>query len=327
MTRLSKTILAGLATAALLAGAPETTLAQSYPTKPIRLVVPAAPGGISDLTARILADWLDKATGQRVLLEHKPGAGGNVGADIIAKAAPDGYTLCLISTGNVAINPFVYKAMPFDALTDLVPVAPIVSSDQVVIVNSNLPVRNLQELIDLAKREPGKLNFSSAGVATTVHLAGELFAHMAGVKLVHVPYRGAGPAVADLATGQVQASFIGLGAIRGQLQAGTIRALAVAGPKRLSALPDVPTATEAGLPGYEFQSWFGVVTTKGTPPEVVAILNRHINAMLDDPDIQKRMQELGMEPLKETPEQYAARIKRDFQVYGDIVRRANVTLD
>ena len=303
------------------------TLAQAYPTKTIRMVVPFAPGGVNDLLARLVADHLEKTLGQRVLVETRPGAGGNIGAEIVAKAPPDGHTLCLIQSGNVAINPFLYKDMTFDALNDLVPVAPVSTSPQLVSVYTKLPVSSLRELIALAKREPGKLNHASPGNGTSPHLAAELFAHMAGIQLVHVPYRGVAPALVDLAAGQVQLTFLGPAAIDGQLKAGTIRPLAVARSTRLKTLPDVPTADEAGLPGYEFSTWFGVVASKGTPADIVAVLNRHINAMLDDPDVQKRLAGIGMEPLKESTAQFAQRIKTDYDKFGAIVQRAKVTLE
>ena len=317
--------LAALA-AVLLCGANDAR-AQTFPSKPIHIVVPAAPGGISDLLSRLTADHFDKAFGQRALVENKPGAGGNVGVDIVAKAAPDGHWLALIQFGNLGVNPHLFKDMPFDALTDLVPVAPIAASPQLILVNAQVPAQNLKEFIAYAKANPGKINYGSAGVGTSLHLAGELFAHMIGAKMVHVPYRGAAPAVVDLASGQIQLGFIGYSAVKSQLADKSIRALAVARAARVKALPDLPTVDEAGLPGFEVVTWFGLVTTRGAPREAVAALNRAIQQMLDDPAVAKRLLDGGMEPLTETPAQFAARIKQDYDKYGAIVKAANIKLE
>jgi tripartite-type tricarboxylate transporter receptor subunit TctC len=321
-------LLAGVAAAMVsLLGPLPPAGAQEYPTKPIRLVVPAAAGGISDILARLLSDHLNRAFGQPVVVDNRGGAGGNLGADLVAKASPDGYSLCLIQIGNVSINPHLFKDMPFDALTDLVPVAPVASSAVIVTATPALAANTLTELIALAKREPGKLNYGSAGVGTSTHLAGELLAQMTGIKLVHIPYRGMGPALVDLAAGQTQLSFVGLAPIKSHLDAGTLKALAVAQPKRLGAAPQIPTADEAGLPGYEFTTWFGVVTTKGTPAVIVRKLNGEINAMLKDPVVDKRLLDSGMDPMLESPEQFAARIKKDYDKYGAIIKTANIKME
>jgi tripartite-type tricarboxylate transporter receptor subunit TctC len=304
--------------------------AQTYPSKPIHIIVPAAPGGISDLLSRLTADHFDKtfaASGQRALVENKPGAGGNVGVDIVAKAAPDGHWLALIQFGNLGVNPHLFKNMPFDALNDLVPVAPIAASPQLVLVNAKVPATTLKEFIAYAKANPGKINYGSAGVGTSLHLAGELFAHMIGTKMVHVPYRGAAPAVVDLVSGQIQLGFIGYSAVKSQLADKSIHALAVSRATRIKALPDLPTVDEAGLPGFEVVTWFGLVTTKGVPRETVATLNRAIHQMLDDPAVTKRLLDGGMEPLTETPAQFADRIKKDYDKYGAIVKAANIKLE
>jgi len=304
--------------------------AQTYPSKPIHIIVPAAPGGISDLLSRLTADHFDKtfaASGQRTLVENKPGAGGNVGVDIVAKAAPDGHWLALIQFGNLGVNPHLFKNMPFDALNDLVPVAPIAASPQLVLVNAKVPATTLKEFIAYAKANPGKINYGSAGVGTSLHLAGELFAHMIGTKMVHVPYRGAAPAVVDLVSGQIQLGFIGYSAVKSQLADKSIHALAVSRATRIKALPDLPTVDEAGLPGFEVVTWFGLVTTKGVPRETVATLNRAIHQMLDDPAVTKRLLDGGMEPLTETPAQFADRIKKDYDKYGAIVKAANIKLE
>jgi tripartite-type tricarboxylate transporter receptor subunit TctC len=298
--------------------------AQDYPTKPIRLIVVTAPGGLMDVAARICADHLGHAFNQRIVVENRGGSGGNLGAEAIAKAEPDGYTIGLVQVGNVAINPYVYPDLPFDPLNDLVPVAPVTSSPILVVANAKVPANDLRELIALAKREPGKLSYGSGGAGTAPHLAGEMFKMAAGIDLLHVPYRGVGPAVNDLVGGHVQLTFAGWGAVRSPVEAGLAKVLAVAQSKRLVAAPQFPTAAEAGLPGYEFVTWFGLVAPKGTPAPVIATLSRHIHAMQDDSAVQARLAESGLEALKETPEEFGARIRRDYARFGDIVKAAKL---
>lgn len=311
--------------ALILATALAPAAAQTYPTaRPIRIIVPAAAAGVSDVVARLTADYLGRALGQTVIVENRPGAGGNVGADVTAKAPPDGYNLCMITVGNVAINPFIYKDMPFDALKDLVPVAPVAELPQVVVINATLPVHSLKELIAYAKERPGKLNYGSAGVGTTTQLAAELFAQMGGIKLVHVPYRGAAPAVQDTAAGQVQMTFVGLGSAQPLLATGKIRVLAVASKSRMAGAPDLPTSAESGLPGYEFSTWLGLVTARGTPAPVIATLNNAVEAMVADAAIQKRLVDGGLEPMKATPAEFAARIQADYKKFGGLVKVAGL---
>jgi tripartite-type tricarboxylate transporter receptor subunit TctC len=303
---------------------PIVALAQDYPNKPIKLVVVTAAGGLMDVAARITADHVGKALGQRIVVENRPGVGGNIGAEAVAKADPDGYTLGLIQLGNVAINPYIYKDMAFDPLTDLVPVAPVTSSPILVVANAKVPANNLKELIALAKREPGKLSYASAGQGTVPHMAGELFKSLAGVNILHVPYRGAGPAVNDVVGGHVQLTFVGWGAVRGPVEAGQAKVLAVAQATRLKATPQFPTSAESGLPGYEFATWFGVVAPKGTPAPIIAKLAAAIHAMQDDPAVQKMLTDGGLEALKESPEQFGARIRRDHDRFRDIVKAAGL---
>lgn len=299
--------------------------AQTFPTvKPIRIIVPAAASGVSDVMARLTADYLGRALKQTVIVEDRPGAGGNVGAEVTALAPPDGYTLCMITVGNVAINPFIYKHMPFDALTDLVPVAPVAELPQVVVINAALPVHSLKELIAYAKARPGKLNYGSAGVGTTTQLAAELFAEMGGIKIVHVPYRGAAPAVAATAAGQVEMTFIGLGSAQPLLPTGKIRVLAVASKTHLAAAPQIPTAAESGLPGYEFSTWLGLVTARGTPAQAIGILNRAVAAMVKDPATLKRLSDSGLEPMSGTPAEFEARIRADYAKFGKLVKLAGL---
>jgi tripartite-type tricarboxylate transporter receptor subunit TctC len=304
--------------------APMTARAQDWPTKPIRLIVVTAAGGLMDVAARVAADNLDKTLGQRLVIENRAGSGGNIGAEAVAKADPDGYTLGLVQLGNIAINPHVYTDMTFDPLVDLIPVAPITSSAILVVANAKLPANDLKELIALAKKEPGKLSYGSSGNGTAPHLAGEMFKAAAGVDILHVPYRGAGPAVNDVVGGHIQLTFVGLGAVRAPVDAGLAKILAVAQPQRLKSAPQYPTSAEAGLPGYEFVTWFGIVAPKGTPAPIIAKLVKHIHAMQDDPEVQRKLADGGLEALKETPEQFGARMRRDYDRFRDIVKAAKL---
>ena len=262
MTRLAAAMLVAAACFGSSAFAAE---ADDYPSRPIRLVVPAAPGGISDLLARLVSDDLDRNFGQRVIVDNRGGAGGNLGAEMVAKAAPDGYSLCLIQFGNVAVNPHLYKNLSFDPLKDLVPVAPVASSAQMVVAYPGLPANNLTELIALAKQEPGKISYGSAGIGTSTHLAAELLEQMAHIKLLHVPYRGMGPALVDLTAGRVQLAFVGLAATKSQIDAGTLKVLAVAQPTRLKAAPNIPSADAEfiGLQAPEDALLLNIVTLHG----------------------------------------------------------------
>jgi tripartite-type tricarboxylate transporter receptor subunit TctC len=298
--------------------------AQEYPNKPVRLIVNTAAGGLMDVAARVAADQLGKTLGQRFVIENRSGSGGNIGTDAVVKSAPDGYTLGLIQLGNVAINPYVYSDMPFDPFTDLVPIAPISSSPILITANAKLPADNLKELIDLAKREPGKLSYGSAGPGTAPHLAGEMFKSVAGIDILHVPYRGAGPAVNDMVGGHIQLTFVGLGAVRSAVDAGLAKVFAVSQSKRLSAAPQFPTSAEAGLQGYEFVTWFGIVAPKGTPEAIVTKLVQHIHAAQDDPQVQRALSESGLEVLKESPSQFQARMRSDHDRFRDVVKAANL---
>jgi tripartite-type tricarboxylate transporter receptor subunit TctC len=301
--------------------------AQDYPSKPVRLIVATAPGGLMDVPARLLADHFEKAFGQRLLVENRGGAGGVLAGDAVSKAPPDGYTLGQIQMSNAAVNPFLVKDMPFDPLSDLAPVAPLSSSPVVVAIGAKVPAGSLAEFIALAKREPGKLNYGTAGRGTTPHLAGELFSLAAGVQLTAVHYRGAGPALADLLAGQVQAAFVGLGVVRPHMAAGTVKVLAVSQSTRLQAAPGIPTAAESGLPDFELNTWFGIVAPRRTPERIVATLARMIHGMQDDPAVLKRFAENGLEPLRESPAQFAARMGRDHERMRAIVKAAGLTAE
>jgi len=327
MTATTRCVAIALTVAGMIVALPDMAAAQSYPTKPIRVVVPGAAGGISDIVARLMSDRLDKTLNQRILVENRGGAGANLGAELVAKSAGDGYTLCLCNVGNVAILPHMLKDMTYDAMTDLVAVAPIGETPELVAVNAKFPVKTFQDLIAYAKANPGRVNYGTPGPGSPPHLAGVLMERLAGVQLTHIPYKGAAPAVIDLSTGQIEMAIAGLGSYFAQFKAGTIRILVAAHPHRLKSLPDVPSAPEAGLPGFEATVWFGVLAPKGTPGEVIALLNRRINEMLDEPDIVKKLEEGGLEVMRQTPAEFAAQIKRDNAKWGEIVKSTDVKME
>ncbi len=297
---------------------------QTFPNRPIRMVVTAATGGITDIMARVMAEPMGRTLGQPLIVENRPGAGGNIGTEFVVKAPPDGYTLVIVNVGTIAIHRWIYDSMPFDPINDLVPVAPVGDGASILAVHAKLPARTLKEFIELAKATPRKLNYGSAGNGTMPHLSAEVFAHMTGTQFVHVPYKGANPAAVDLATGQIDVAFIAYGSMRAQMAAGHVRALAVGSKERLGALADVPTFDEAGLPGYDVTNWFGVFAPKGTPRDVVATLNTHIGRIFDDAPTVKRLQDGGIVPMREFPDAFAKRIIADDAKWRDVVRRIGV---
>ncbi|HZT63839.1 MAG TPA: tripartite tricarboxylate transporter substrate binding protein [Burkholderiales bacterium] len=298
-----------------------------YPVRTIRLVAGTAPGGITDNLARISAEGLSGRLGRLVVVENKAGATGNLAIEHVAKSPPDGYTLLLVAGGNVVITPFLYASLPFDPLNDIVPVFNIAGAPQLLVVPGALPVRDLAEFIALARANPGKLNYASAGPGSTTHLAADHFARLAGVQLVHVPYRGAGPALTDLLAGRVQMLSVGLSPVQVHLRSGALRALAAASKTRLAAAPEVPTAAEAGLPGWEMTTWFGIFAPKGTSPEVVQAVNTAMQAVIDDPKTRRRMIESGMEPIGGPAQAFAERVRSDYRTWEKVVRASGVKLD
>src|SRR5690349_7592555 len=304
---------------ALLAGAFFSGVAMSqpaaYPAKAIRLVAGTAPGGITDYLARVSAEGLSEQLGRQVVVENKAGATGNVAIEHVAKSLPDGYTLLLVAGGNVVITPFLYGSLPFDPLTDIVPVFNIAGAPQLLIVPGTLPAKTLAEFIALARASPGRLNYASAGAGSTTHLAADHFARLAGVELVHVPYKGVGPALADLVAGRVQMLSVGLSPVQAHLKSGALRALAAASRTRLAAAPDVPTAEEAGLPGWEMTTWFGIFAPKGTSSEIVHLVNASMQAVIDDPKARKRMLDSGIEPIGGSAESFASRVREDYRAW------------
>ncbi len=308
------------ATLAVLA--PHPAAADAYPAKPIRLVVAFPPGGGTDIIARSIAHKLAERFAQQVVVDNRPGAGGNIGTDIVAKSAPDGYTILMGSAGPLAINASLFAKMPFDPIKNLAPVTLAASTPNVLVVHPSLPARTVKELIALARAKPGEINFASSGHGTPAHLAGELFNSMAGVKLVHIPYKGAAPALADLLGGQVQIMFSTMPPALPHVKDGKLRALAVTSRKRSPATPELPTMDEAALPGFEAITWHGVVVPAGTPAAIIARLNREIVAILHLPEVVERLSGQGAEALGSTPEEFAAYIKSESAKWAKVVRES-----
>jgi tripartite-type tricarboxylate transporter receptor subunit TctC len=294
--------------------------AQDYPSRPITLIVPYAAGGGNDVMARAAADKMSRTLGQQVVIENRGGAGGSIATRQIARSAPDGYTLGLGGTGTLAINPTLYPNVGYDPRKDFAPVGLIATSPLVVVVNPALPVRSVPELIDLARKEPGKLNFASAGTGSGIHLAAEYFATLAGIKLTHVPYKGSSPALTDLVGGHVSIYFSSLPPAVGLVKEGKVRALAVTSTKRSAIFPDLPTVAEVALPGYEAVLHYGIVAPAGTPRAIIDKLGVALRAAVMSDDLQARLADDGAEPLASTPEEYAADIDREETKWSAVVK-------
>ena len=301
--------------------------AQTYPSKPVRIVAPFPPGGVADVLARALQPGLQEALGQQVIIDNKPGAGGNIGAEIVAKADPDGYTLLLASAGILTINEFLYSKMPFDPAKAFAPITVVGDMPNIVVVNPKTGLTTLKALIDKAKAEPGKLNFGSAGNGTTTHLAVVLLEQAAKIKLAHVPYKGAAPAVQDLVAGQIDGLVDNPPLVLGHIRSGALTALAWAAPQRMAILPDVPTAAEAGLPGFEASSWFALVAPAGTPKEIVAKLNAETAKILKDPKMIELFAGRGVRLVGNSVEAFTAFIPPERARWGEIVKTSGVKLD
>jgi tripartite-type tricarboxylate transporter receptor subunit TctC len=311
--------------AAVLASA--SAHAQDYPTRPITLVVPYAAGGGNDVMARIVADKMSRTLGQQIVVENRAGAGGTIATRQVAKAAPDGYTLVIGGTGTLAVNPTLYANVGYDPRKDFSPVGLIGTSALIVLVHPAVAAKSIRELIDLAKKDPGKLNYASAGVGSGIHLGTVLFEQMAGIQLTHVPYRGTGPALTDLVGGHVAIYFSSLPSAVGIAREGKVRAIAVTGSKRSDVFPDVPTVAEAALPGYEAVLHYGIVAPAGTPRPIVDKLNAALREALASPDTKERMAKDGTEPLPSTPGEYAADIDREETKWSAIVRKSGAKVE
>lgn len=294
-----------------------------YPSRAIRLIVPAAPGGGTDFTARMIAQKLTESMGQTVIVDNRPGAAGNIGVEIAAKASPDGYTLVMPIT-SFSINPHLYAKLPFDTIKDFAPVVLASSAPLFLVINPSVPAKSVSELIAVAKSKPGQLNYANSGNGTTAHLAGELFKKMAGVNLVSVPYKGGGPAVIDLIAGHVQIYFSTIPAALAHVQAGKLRGVAVTATKRVNLIPDVPTVAESDLPGFAVVGWFGIFAPAATPKPIIARLNQEINAVLRTPETQKRFAGEGLIPGSGTPEELGNFLRAELAKWGALIKEAGI---
>jgi len=316
----------GFLPALLLALAP-LAIAQPYPNKPIRVIVPFAPGGNVDITARLVAPGLQEALGQPVVIENKPGAGGTIGADAVAKSAPDGYTLLMGSNSTFSVAPSLYPKNPYNPLADFAPVAMIASAPFVLVVNPGVAAKDARELVALAKASPGKLTMSSAGTGSSNHLVGELFQEISGARFTHVHYKGSGQALTDLMGGQVNLHFDQITSAASHIQGGKLRALLVTAPQRVPMLPDVPTATEAGYPSFEATNVTGLIAPAGTPREIVDKLNAAVQKIIAQPAIRAKFADIGAQTTGGTPEQFGAYIREDLAKWTRIVKEANVKVE
>ena len=310
---------------ALLALAAGLAQSQQYPTKVVRIIAPFAPGGGTDFIARLVAQKLTERLGQQVIVENKPGAGGNLGAEFAVKSAPDGYTLLLVA-GSYTVNPSLYK-LSFDPVNDITPIIQLSQGPFVVAVHPSVPANSLKELIELARRQPDKLSYASAGSGSITHLASELFLDMAKIKIVHIPYKGTGPALNDTIAGSTQLIFGSVSTTLQFIKSGRLRGLAVTTPRRISALPDLPTVAEAGVPGYEVVLWHGLVAPKGVPRPIVDRLNREANEVLKAKDMGDLLATDGVAPAGGTPDKFRAVIKADIERWRGVVKQANIKVD
>ena len=306
---------------------PVMAFAQSYPQKPLRIVVGVPAGGTTDVVARLVGQKLGEQLGQQVVIDNRGGAGGNIGAELVAKSPPDGYTLFLATIGTMTINPSLYRKMPFDTLRDFAAISQLTSMPQLLVVHPSVPVKTVKELIAYAKGRPGQLNFASGGSGTAIHLAGELFKTMAGVDIVHVAYKGGGPAMTDLLGGQVSLMFDQILTALPHARSGRLRALGVTTEKRSPAAPQIPTLSEAGLPGYAVTTWHGLLAPAGTPGEIVNRLNGETAKALATPDIRDRFAVQGVDPVASTPGEFAAMMKAELDKWRKVIAASGTKLE
>ena len=322
MRRLLRRLLA--ATLTLASG---LAAAQAYPNKPVRLIVPYAPGGATDIIARAAAIELSRTLGQAVTVDNRAGAGGNLGSEMAARAAPDGYTMVMSASSLHGITPFLYSKLNYDPNKDLVPVIVLASFANVLVVNPGVAAASVKELTALAKAQPGKLTCASSGSGSTIHMSCEMYKHMLGLDIQHVPYKGSGPAVTDLMGGQVNLMFDNIPSAISHIRSGKLRALATTGPRRAASLPDLPTMIESGVPGYESTAWFGLAMPAGTPRDIIARMNAEGQKATKAPEFIKRMTDLGYEIVGGTPEQMAAMIQDEMKRWGPIVKASGAKVD
>jgi tripartite-type tricarboxylate transporter receptor subunit TctC len=317
-------VLAFIRIAVLAALGVAPALAQNYPTKPIRILIAQAPGSATDVVSRVVGNRLSEGLGQPVVIETRPGAGGMVGTEAAARSTPDGYTLFMANNSTHGSNPAVYAKLPYDAVNDFAPISFVASVPYVLVVDPALPVSSVQELIAHAKSRPGKMNYASAGNGSTHHFCGELLKSMAGIDMLHIPYKGSPPAIAGLLGGEVSLMFANLTDIGSQIKGGKVKALAVSTPKRAGSLPDLPTLSEAGLPGFEITSWFGLLAPAATPAPIIARLNAETNKVLARADVRDTLGAQGLEVTAGTPEQFAAHIKSEIAKFTKIGKAAGI---
>ena len=312
---------------ALALAVPMHAAAQSYPSKPIHFVVPYPAGGPLDAVARLLGQKVSQSVHQPVIVENKAGAGGNIGADAVAKSPPDGYTILMGAVATHAINPTLYASIPYDPVRDFIPVTQVASTPNVLVVNPSLPVKSVRDFVAYAKANPGKLNFGSGSTGSAGHLAGELFKSMAGIDMTHVPYKGAAPAMQALIAGDVQLIFDNLASSLGQIRAGNVRALAVTTARRSALAPELPAIAESGLPGFDIGTWFGIFVPAATPRDVVEKLHGEFTRALAERDVRDTMLKLGAEPVGSRPEEFAAYIRAEAQKYARIIKASGAKAD
>jgi tripartite-type tricarboxylate transporter receptor subunit TctC len=311
------------AAAALCALAAPGATGQDYPARPVRFIVPFAAGGGTDLVARLTAQKLNERLGQPFIVENRPGAGGIVGTEMVARAKPDGHTLVVVS-GSHTINPSLHKTLPYDSLRDFAPVTKLVAGPALLVVHPSVPAHDVRELIALAKTKPGTLSFASSGNGSPPHLAGELFKWMAGVDMVHIPYKGNGPAYADLVSGQVQLMFPNIASSLPYVRGGRLRALAVTSKQRAKAAPEIPTIAESGLPGYDLSSWFGLLAPAGTPPAIVSRLQREIATIYRDPQVRDTIAATGVDPVANAPDEFTAELQAEMTQWARLFAAARI---
>lgn len=314
-----------LVLAALLAAA-GVAHAQNFPVKPVRIIIGFSAGSSIDTVARVIAQNLNESWGQPGIIDNRTGAGGNIAADVVAKASPDGYTL-LFANNGLAISATLYRKLPYDASRDLEPITQVTAMSHVLVAYQSLPANSIKELIALAKAKPGQLNFASAGTGASDHMAGELFKYLAGIDIAHVPYKGGPQALTDTVNGQVAMYFAGLPSAMPMVKAGRVKALGTSGVRRSSALPDVPTIAEAGLPGYEVSSWYGLLAPARTPKDVVARIASDVGRTLRLPEVQQRFATLGVETVGSTPEQFKGFIKSEFGKWSKVIKATGITVE
>jgi tripartite-type tricarboxylate transporter receptor subunit TctC len=325
MNKIKYLYLLAIGASSLAAAVP--AFAQAFPAKPIRLILPYPPGGGSDTIARPFARKMGENIGQQVIVDNRGGAGGNIGMEAAARSAPDGYTVVMGLTAQLAVNPGLYQKLPYDPLRDFEPITLLANGAYLLVAHPSLPVKSLKDVIAIAKKRPGELFYASSGNGSGAHLASELLNTMAGIRIVHVPYKGGGPALVDTIAGQTQLLFATPIASAGHLKAGRLRAIAVSTTKRVNSMPDVPTASESGLPGYDSGVWYGMLAPRGTPREIVARLNEEFRKVLADPGIRDFLTKSGIDPEGSSPEELAKYMRSEIDKWAKVIKSANIRLD